>query len=90
MVFLQGGTITGIFLVADGVSSRMDKTGGIISGVLKLLGLYYVFDLQYPRMYAMMLGLLQMTVIEELYHGTTSKGYKVMLKELCKTMDTKQ
>ena len=90
MVFLQGGTITGIFLVADGVSSRVDKTGGIISGVLKLLGLYYVFDLQYPRMYAMMLGLLQTTVIEEPYRGTTSKGYKVMLKELRKTMDTKQ
>ena len=80
----------GIFLVADGISSRRDKTEGIISSVLKLLGLYYVFHLQYPRMYAMMLGLLQMTVIEEPYRGTTSKGHKVMLKELCKTIDSKQ
>ena len=66
----------GIFLVADGVSSRVDKTGGIISGVLKLLGLYYVFDLQYPRMNALMLGLLQTTVTEEPYRGTPLRGTK--------------
>jgi len=50
--------------------------------LLLALGLYYIFDLGYPRPYAMFLALLQVFVAQKPYKGNTSRRYKTFSKKL--------
>ena len=61
LVIKRGGAIIGIFISGDGVNIRChtstDKT--VTSAIITLLGVYYVFHLEYPKMYSQLLGILQ-------------------------------
>ena len=54
VLFLQAEELTGTFIVGDGVISSVDTNiQGVYSAVIKLLATYYIFDLDFPREYAM-------------------------------------
>jgi len=67
-----------VYIVGDGVHTELMHTGvgGVIGSVVVLLALYYIFDLGFPRPYAMFLALLQVFVAQEPYKGETSKATK--------------
>ena len=56
-----------------------------MAAIFELHCIYYSLDLAYPCAYAMVLGLLQTLVMEEQCKQQTSKGFKVLLKELRQT-----
>ena len=47
-----------------------------------LMAAYYVFDLEYPRMYSQALGFLQTFLFEDPYRLETCKNYKFFLKKV--------
>ena len=51
--------LTGIYLLGDSVYIRVDVKGAIIAAVMKLMASYYVFNIDYPRQYSMLMGLFQ-------------------------------
>ena len=46
VLFMSGEELNGLFVVAYGVYSKVNKRDGVMAAILKLLGLYYVFDLE--------------------------------------------
>ena len=60
---------------------------GIMGGLLTLISMYYVFDLDYPTVYQHFLGILQTFVMEEPYKKKSSKGFKVVCKNLKPKME---
>ena len=74
--------LTGLFIVAEGVSIMAPVAGGIMGGILKLLIAYYVFDLEYPRQFAMVLGVLQTFLLGEVYKGRSSQKFKFFIERL--------
>ena len=64
--------LTGIYLVGDSVYIRVDVKGAIIAAVMKLMA-YYVFNIDYPRQYSMLMGLFQIHVMEEPYRREKTK-----------------
>ena len=65
--------LTGIYLVGDSVYIRVDVKGAIIAAVMKLMASYYVFNIDYPRQYSMLMGLFQIHVMEEPYRREKTK-----------------
>ena len=63
-VLTVNDTITEVFLVGDTVVIKSPTTD-ILSGVLLLLISYYVFDLDYPRIYANFFSVLQTLSVGE-------------------------
>jgi len=61
IVVFQSDKVNGVYVVGDGVYSEVMHTGvaGVMGSAVLLLALYYIFDLRYPRPYAMFLALLQ-------------------------------
>jgi len=79
----DGNRIHGTFVVGDGITTQLNGKNQSVSGALvALMSLYYIFDLAYPRPYAMFMGLLQHFVAEEPYKGETSRGFKTVVKQL--------
>ena len=60
--------LTGIYLVGHSVYIRVDVKGAIIAAVMKLMASYYVFNIDYPRQYSLLMGLFQIHVMEEPYY----------------------
>lgn len=77
-----------IFVVGDTVHCEVEKKYGLHGALLTLISLYYIFDLQYPHPYSMILTLLQTVVMKDLSKAETSKGYKTFLKSLTAAMET--
>jgi hypothetical protein len=76
-VFLtEQGELSGVYLVGDSISSSVDVRGGVITAVTKLMAAYYIFNVDYPRQYAMLMGILQIHVMEEPYKREKTKGFK--------------
>ena len=71
-----------MFLVGDTVKSVVDTAGGVLAGILKLIAAYYIFDLDYPPKYLMVMEILQTFVVEEPYKKATSKKYKFFVNNL--------
>ncbi|XP_038065740.1 uncharacterized protein LOC119735869 [Patiria miniata] len=65
LVLKKGGTIAGTFVVGDTVSIMCHSTSdkSITSAMLTLIAVYYVFDLDYPKIYSQLLGTLQSHVV---------------------------
>lgn len=51
-VFKRNSSITGIYIVGDSRHIRCQGSS-VTSAVLQLIALYYVFDIDYPKCYAM-------------------------------------
>jgi len=81
------GELESQFIVGDGVRISVPVMGGSLSAVLKLLVAYYVFDVDYPKPYAMILGILQQLCLEERYTGKFSQKARLFMKKLKKNFD---
>lgn len=57
LVFVGDETLKGAFIVGDSVFIDC-KSNNMSVAVLTLLATYYVFDLEYPRIYSQVLGIL--------------------------------
>ena len=77
IAFTNGGVLCGLYIVCDNVYIEVDVKLGMMGALLNLIATYYIFDLEYPQMHAMILAILQTLVMEDPYMNTTSKGYKV-------------
>jgi hypothetical protein len=73
--------VTGVFIVGDSIVIR-PSTNDIMSAVMLLIVSYYVFDLDYPRIYANFLSILQTLAVGEPYMKETSKKCKFFTKRL--------
>ncbi|XP_014664720.1 PREDICTED: uncharacterized protein LOC106807031 [Priapulus caudatus] len=82
VAFLTGGELSGIYIVGDTVHIEINKAGDVMDALLKLIATYYVFDLDYPKEYAMMLAILQVFITDEPYKQTVTKGFKMVAKDL--------
>ena len=74
--------LTGIYLVGDSVYIRLDVKGVIIAAVMKLMASYYVFNIDYPRQYSMLMGLFQIHVMEEPYRREKTKKFNFFNQKL--------
>lgn len=63
-----------IYVVGDGIHIKCHDN--CTPAILQLLAVYYVFQLEYPRIYSQLLGLLQTLVTSEPYRGQMSSKYK--------------
>jgi len=87
VVLTVGEDITGVFIVGYTAVIKVPKPD-ILSATLLLLVSYYVFDIEYPRMYANLLGVLQTVAIGEPYLKETSKQCKFFMKKLRAAMES--
>ena len=55
---------------------------GVMGAIMHLMATYYAFDLSYPRMHSMVLAVFQTVMMEEPYKRASSKGYKLLMKQL--------
>lgn len=88
LAFTHTNDLIGLFLVGDEVISTVDLKGGIMTAMLKLLAAYYIFDLEYPRQFSMVMAVLQTFVMEEKYSLETTKKFKFFSKKLSQIMKT--
>ena len=89
LVLKNDSHITGTFVVGDGVKitchSAADKT--ITTAVLTLMGVYYVFDLDHPKIYSQLLGIFQTYLICGLpFDGKKSAKYRAFSNDLQKRL----
>ena len=81
MIIKSDGKIRGVFIVGDGVHISCSKT--VADAVITLLGVYYVFDLEYPKIYSQLLGTLQTHCIGGVqFEGKKSSKYRVFSNTL--------
>lgn len=84
VVLTVSNNITGVFLIGDTVTIRVPTD--ILSAALLLLICYYVFDIDYPRMYANYFSVLQTLAVGEPYLKENSKKCKFFTKKLRQKM----
>lgn len=85
-IFKSDGKITGQFIVADGVQIDCCSTSGNVD-VLELMALYYILDLEYPRVYSQLLGILQTHLLKLTpYSGAKSTKFRKFSTDLQKKM----
>ena len=82
LLFSNGGDkLTAAYVVGDGkIVSAKHKCS--LSALLLLLEMYYLFEIDYPRRYAMVLALFQVIVFEEPFSKETSKNWNFFMKQL--------
>ena len=70
---LEDDKLKAIFVVGDEAIIRCYGNCMILA-VIQLICVYYIFDIDYPKCYAMLLTLLQVLVVEEMYSNQVSKN----------------
>jgi len=85
VMFLQNGKLSGVYVVGDTVAIGVPSRS-VESGIFTLIAAYYVFNVDYPKQYAMFFGILQSLVLEQPYLKATTKKYAFLLKKLRKAM----
>jgi len=81
VTFVDGAEIQELFMVGDTFNSQVNKKVDILGALMMLVPIYYIFDLEYPRPYSMLLAMVQTRVMEEPYKDT-SKGFNSFSKSL--------
>lgn len=85
-IIKSNGQVKGQYIVADGVYIDCCSMSGN-AAILMLLAVYYVFDLEYPRMYSQLLGLLQTHLLDLTpYTGQKSSKYRKLSTDLQKAI----
>lgn len=87
VAFMSNDQLEGLFIVGDGTTSTVKVEAGLIAGVFHLLVAYYVYDVEYPRCFAMVLGMLQTFVMGEPYDKPTSTRYQFLSKRIRNAYD---
>ena len=75
-------------IVGDGCRISVGVEGGVLAAVAHLLVAYYVFDIDYPKPYAMALGILQQLCLEEKYCNAFSQKACIFLKKIRSAYDS--
>jgi len=86
-VLAAGDDVTGVFIVGDTTVIKL-PSNDIMSAVMLLIVSYYVFDLDYPRIYANFLSIFQTLAFGEPYLKETSKKCKFFTKKLRREIDS--
>lgn len=87
VLFKKEGQLKGVYIIGDAVSIQCQGTS-VISAVTQLLATHYVFDIDYPKCYAMLLGFLQTFVLKEPFSYETSKKYKFFVRKFRPVFDS--
>ena len=58
VIFEEADKVQAVFIVADGMHIYR-KHKSVAPGVITLLATYYVFNLEYPKIYSQLLGMLK-------------------------------
>jgi len=85
IAFLQDGKLAGIYVAGDTISIAV-PVRTVESAVFTLLASYFVFNVDYPRQYAMFFAVVQSLVLEQPYLKLTSKKYAFLMKKLRQAM----
>lgn len=80
-VFRRQLQVTGCYIIGDGHVIKCSKLS-IIIAVYELMSAYYVFNVNYPRIYAMPMAAIQELAMEQPYRFDTSKQYKFFIKNV--------
>ena len=83
----EGEEVTGQYLVGDTVHIAVKVSGSLLAAVMSLLACYYIFNVDYPRQYAMFMAILQVYVMEEPYKCDTTKRFKFFNTQLRREFD---
>ena len=75
-------------IVGDNQTIYLDKKLGVMGAIVVLVGAYYIFDVNYPRQYAMVMAVLQSVVMQQPYGQPCSKRYHFFMKRLLKEIDS--
>ena len=87
VVFRRDGEIIGTYIVGDKTVITSQRTSFAASFIV-LVATYYVFNLEYPRVYSQLLGLFQTYVIKGApYNGKKSSRYIDFSSELKKQLE---
>ena len=81
VLFRQSNEIKGMYIVGDECKIRCQGSS-VTSAVLEIITLYYNFNIDYPKCFAMVLGIIQQCCLGEPYTYQTSKKFKFFLKKL--------
>ncbi|CAG2216096.1 unnamed protein product [Mytilus edulis] len=73
VIFKSESKKLAIYIVGDSIHITCQGSS-VTSAITQLLAIYYVFDIDYPKCYAMVLGLLQIFVMNEAFTYETSKN----------------
>ncbi|XP_038073388.1 uncharacterized protein LOC119741631 [Patiria miniata] len=78
VIFTSNNKLQASFVVADGVSIMSEKGSTATAAILLLIGVYYLFDLEYPKTYSQLLGTLQNHVVKGVpYDGQKSAKFRM-------------
>ncbi|CAC5375782.1 unnamed protein product [Mytilus coruscus] len=87
VIFKSESKKLAIYIVGDSI--HISSQGSTVTSVItQLLAIYYVFDIDYPKCYAMVLGLLQIFVMNEAFTYETSKKFKFYAKKFRTVFDS--
>ena len=84
IAFVTGDKLTWLFIVGDKTVIKVPTD--ITTGVYLLMVAYYVFDVEFPRIYRMFLGILQIFTVGEPRKDATKK-FHFFQKKLRVEMD---
>ncbi|XP_061111986.1 uncharacterized protein LOC133137663 [Conger conger] len=83
VLHVTDGRLLDSFIVGDAMTARA-QANTVLEAVITLLGTYYTFHLQYPRIYSQALGFLQQRMLGDTYMGPKSNGFKSLSKQFIK------
>ena len=86
VLFLRNERFSRIFVVGDSIVIEA-PINNVECGVFTLLSAYYIFNVDYPYEYPMVLASSQSLVLEEPYTHNCSKRYAFLLRKLWKAME---
>ncbi len=91
VVFHTDGKIVDVYVVGKGAGIRVhvtdDNAASFSQGLLIMLAVYYVFDIDYPNEYKMTMSLLDVFVMGNKYPCESSRGHKFVSRKLKKIME---
>ncbi|CAG2241445.1 unnamed protein product [Mytilus edulis] len=87
VIFKSESKKLAIYIVGDSIHITCQGSS-VTSAITQLLAIYYVFDIDYPKCYAMVLGLLQIFVMNEAFTYETSKKFKFFAKKFRTVFDS--
>ncbi len=81
-LFYSGDSLDTAVVSGDGTKVMMPNCDSVECALLVLVATYYVFDIDYPRAYSMVLGFIQQSVLCQPFTTTTTKGFTSMIHML--------
>lgn len=68
VVTVGNNSLEHVYIIGDGWTIPCGEGDDVCDAIILLLGTYYIFDLEYPRIYSQILGFLQHYVLNGPYN----------------------